>query len=81
MCIGEVVVGYVEAAGSVFVALHGSRYDRAVEVAQSLSFDVAAAALLAHVRVVEHIAAELAKPAPAPVKAEPQKPAATARVA
>ena len=81
VCIGETVVGYVEAAGPVFVALHGSRYDRAVEVAQSLTFDVAAAALLAHVRVVEHIATELAKPAPVPAKAEKQKPAATARVA
>ena len=81
MCIGEVVVGYVEAAGAVFVALHGSRYDRAVEVAQSLTFDVAAAALLSHVRVVEHIATELAKPTSTPATAKQQKPAATARVA
>ena len=60
--IGEVVVGFVESAGPVYVALHGSRYDRAVEVSQSLVFDVAAAALLAHVRVVDHLAAELSKP-------------------
>ena len=56
------MVGFVETAGIVFVALHGSRYDRAVEVAQSLTFDVAAAALLSHVRVVDHLNAELAKP-------------------
>ena len=62
VCIGQTVVGFVETAGIVFVALHGSRYDRAVEVAQSLTFDVAAAALLSHVRVVDHINAELAKP-------------------
>ena len=60
--IGDVVVGFVESAGPVYVALHGPRYDRAVEVSQSLVFDVAAAALLAHVRVVDHLAAELAKP-------------------
>ena len=63
--VGDVVVGFVESAGPVFVALHGPRYDRAVEVSQSLVFDVAAAALLAHVRVVDHLAAELAKPPPA----------------
>lgn len=60
---GEIVVGFVEAAGPVFVALHGPRYDRAVEVAQSLEFDVAVAALLSHVRVVEKVARELAAPA------------------
>lgn len=80
MCIGETVVGYVEAAGPVFVALHGSRYDRAVEVAQSITFDIAVAALLAHVRVVDKLAAELAEPVPAPEIA-PSKPAASARVA
>ncbi|CAN5258384.1 hypothetical protein BH11ACT5_BH11ACT5_27830 [soil metagenome] len=60
--VGDLVVGFIESAGPVFVALHGPRYDRAVEVSQSLVFDVAAAALLAHVRVVDHLAAELAKP-------------------
>ncbi|MBN9239493.1 MAG: hypothetical protein J0J03_07435 [Leifsonia sp.] len=63
VCVGEVVVGFVESAGPVFVALHGVRYDVAVEVAQSLVFDVAAAALLSHARVVDHLTAELAKPA------------------
>jgi hypothetical protein len=73
VCIGQTVVGFVETAGIVFVALHGSRYDRAVEVAQSLTFDVAAAALLSHVRVVDHINAELAKPVPEPkAKHEPK---------
>ena len=62
MSVGNCVVGFVESAGPVFVALHGPRYDRAVEVSQSLVFDVAVAALLAHVRVVDHLAAELAKP-------------------
>lgn len=61
--IGNAVVGFVESAGPVFVALHGPRYDRAVEVSQSLVFDVSAAALLAHVRVVDQLVAELAKPA------------------
>ena len=74
VCIGQTVVGFVETAGIVFVALHGSRYDRAVEVAQSLTFDVAAAALLSHVRVVDHINAELAKPeAPAKRATAPPK--------
>ncbi|MBU1589033.1 MAG: hypothetical protein KKH51_13980 [Actinobacteria bacterium] len=79
VCVGESVVGFIETAGVVFVALHGSRYDRAVEVAQSLAFDVAVAALLAHVRVVDHLTAELSKPSAA--EAAPSKPAATARVA
>ncbi len=62
VCIGGTVVGFVESAGPVFVALHGLRYDRAVEVAQSLAFDVAVAGLLGHVRVVEQVTEELAKP-------------------
>ena len=70
VCVGNTVVGYVETAGIVFVALHGSRYDRAVEVAQSLTFDVAAAALLSHVRVVDHLNAELAKPGEPAQRAE-----------
>ena len=79
MCIGKSVVGFIESAGAIFVALHGPRYDRAVEVAQSLAFDVAVAALLAHVRVVDHLTEELSKPSVA--EAAPSKPAATARVA
>jgi hypothetical protein len=33
------VVGFVEIADSVFVALAGGRYDRAVEVGQALDLD------------------------------------------
>lgn len=39
--------GYVEVVGRVFVSLAGSRYDRAEEVAQSLAFDRAIAAVVA----------------------------------
>lgn len=81
VCVGDSVVGFIESAGVVFVALHGSRYDRAVEVAQSLAFDVAVASLLSHVRVVDHLNAELAKPVPSEARPAPSKPAATARVA
>lgn len=85
VCAGERVVGFVEAAGPVFVALFGSRYDRAVEVAQSLSFDAAAAGLLSHARVVATLNDELTRPdAPAQPAREAQvdqKPAASARVA
>lgn len=35
------IVGYVEVVGSVFVALGGPRYDRAVEVAQHPTFHAA----------------------------------------
>jgi hypothetical protein len=35
------IVGYVEVVGSVFVALGGTRYDRAVEVDQHLTFHAA----------------------------------------
>lgn len=35
------IVGYVEVVGAVFVALGGTRYDRAVEVAQHLTFHAA----------------------------------------
>lgn len=41
------VAGYIDVVGRVFVALSGSRYDRAVEVAQTLSFPAALAALAA----------------------------------
>lgn len=40
-------VGYIEVAGRVFVALRGPRYDTAVEVAQSVSIEVAHRALCA----------------------------------
>jgi len=40
------IVGYVEVVGSVFVALGGTRYDRAVEVAQALTFHSAVDAVL-----------------------------------
>ena len=73
--VGTTVVGFVESAGPVFVALHGPRYDRAVEVSQSLAFDVAAAGLLEHVRVVAALSDELAKP---DASAKPDAPEATA---
>lgn len=40
-----VVCGFVEVVGHVFVALAGGRYDRAVEVRQTLTFEDAVAAL------------------------------------
>ncbi|MDF2665573.1 MAG: 3-polyprenyl-4-hydroxybenzoate decarboxylase [Microbacterium sp.] len=40
------IAGYVEVVGSVFVALGGTRYDRAVEVAQLLTFHAAVEAVL-----------------------------------
>ena len=43
--VGGDTIGYIEMVGNVFVALKGGRYDRAVEVAQSMSIDVAHAAL------------------------------------
>ena len=39
------IVGFVEAAGPVFVTLAGAPYDRAVEVGQSLDLAVAVALL------------------------------------
>lgn len=42
-----VVRGYVDVIGLVFVSLAGMRYDRAVEVAQSLGFDAAIDAVVA----------------------------------
>ncbi len=41
-----VIIGYVEVVGSVFVALGGARYDRAVEVAQRVTFHAAVEAVL-----------------------------------
>ena len=43
---GNRFLGYVERAGHVYVALSGTRYDRAVEAGQALSL-AAAASLLA----------------------------------
>ena len=85
VCAREKIVGFVESAGPVYVALFGARYDRAVEVTQSLSFDVAAAGLLSHARVVASLNDELAKPeaparrAPAARPKPDAKPAASAR--
>ncbi len=42
---GSRVIGFVESVGSVFVALAGNRYDRAVEVVQTLLFELAIATL------------------------------------
>jgi len=42
---GTRVIGYVDVVGAVFVVLAGSHYDRATEVAQTLVFDSALAAL------------------------------------
>ncbi|WP_292814785.1 hypothetical protein AB2L57_03380 [Microbacterium sp. HA-8] len=38
-------VGFIDVVGAVYVVLEGERYDRAVEVAQTLLFDAAIAAL------------------------------------
>lgn len=40
------IVGYVEVVGAVFVALGGPRYDRAVEIAQHLTFHAAVDTIL-----------------------------------
>lgn len=37
--VGECVIGYVDVVGTVFVALRGTRYDRAVEIEQTLVFE------------------------------------------
>jgi len=44
---GGIVLGFVEIADSVFVALAGERYDRAVEVGQALDLEHAVATLAA----------------------------------
>jgi hypothetical protein len=44
--VGGSTIGYIEMVGSLFVSLKGSRYDLAVEVAQSMSIEVAHTALL-----------------------------------
>jgi hypothetical protein len=38
-------VGFIDVVGAVYVVLEGERYDRALEVAQTLIFDAAIAAL------------------------------------
>ena len=43
--VGEGVVGYIDVVGAVFVVLAGARYDRAVEVLQTLDFDAAVRAI------------------------------------
>ncbi|SDG96621.1 hypothetical protein [Microbacterium pygmaeum] len=43
--LGPRTLGYIDVVGAVFVALRGRRYDRAVEVTQTLVFDDALAAL------------------------------------
>lgn len=42
---GDLTIGFVEHVGRVYVALAGERYDRAVEVAQTLDVSHAARAL------------------------------------
>ena len=42
---GETFLGFVERAGRIYVALAGTRYDRAVETGQALSLSAAAAML------------------------------------
>ncbi|MCG7414453.1 MULTISPECIES: hypothetical protein [Microbacterium] len=42
-----VALGFVDVVGRVYVSLAGARYCRAVEVAQSLSFERAVAAVVA----------------------------------
>lgn len=44
---GDRFLGYVERAGSVYVALVGTRYDQAVEAGQALSLAMAASLLKA----------------------------------
>ena len=43
--VGGETVGFIEMVGQVFVALAGNRYDLAVEVAQSVTIEVAHQAL------------------------------------
>lgn len=58
--IGCLTLGYVERVGNVFVALIGERLDRAEECAQSLLWDVAAAALVRHTKRNDSSPASLA---------------------
>jgi hypothetical protein len=43
--LSEQFIGFVERAGTVYVALAGTRYDRAVEAGQALSLATAASML------------------------------------
>ncbi|MEV7693534.1 hypothetical protein AB0N73_09415 [Microbacterium sp. NPDC089189] len=47
---GEATVGFVDVVGAVFVVMAGTRYDRCVEVAQTLVFERAEEHLLARSR-------------------------------
>jgi|GEM_PF-3243443 len=40
-----ITVGFIDVVGAVFVVLAGPRYDRAVEVTQTLDFSVAVASI------------------------------------
>jgi hypothetical protein len=44
--LNDKLVGFVDVAGQVFVALAGCRYDRAVEVGQSVLFELAVTAVI-----------------------------------
>jgi hypothetical protein len=46
VCRGDVTYGFIDVVGAVLVALQGERYDRAVEIGQSLDFDEAVQALV-----------------------------------
>lgn len=47
---GAETLGFIDVVGAVFVVLLGARYDRAVEVMQTLVFDEALAALAAEAK-------------------------------
>ncbi|WZH35318.1 MAG: hypothetical protein PIR02_11065 [Microbacterium enclense] len=49
------IVGYVEVVGPVFVALGGTRYDRAVEVGQLLTFHSAVDAVLRRAATIQRV--------------------------
>jgi len=51
-------IGYIEVVGRLFVSLAGHRYDRAVEVRQSLILETAIDDLVAHDRLARHAATE-----------------------
>jgi len=51
-------IGYIEVVGRLFVSLAGHRYDRAVEVRQSLILETAIDDLVAHDRRARLAAAE-----------------------
>jgi hypothetical protein len=43
--VGDRTIGFIEVVGAVYVVLEGRRYDRAVEILQTLVFDDALGAL------------------------------------